>query len=399
MEQTKLESLKLVVFLLALLIFLPLVSSANVGVSPARVEFKDVLRNGYAERYLTISVDSPEPVDIELEPRGEIETWINYTQKTFSVSNGEPYYLKISVSPPGNTPNGNYTGFLKILTSSFTEGVADHAVGKIHSSLDLAIKVEVTDVEILDCVASNFQIFSAEEGDDVLLKLNILNKGNVILSPRILSDIWDGDQISVVKREEFNPKGILPTIEETLELRMSSVGLLLGQYWAEVSVIDCLQESLLTFDILEEGALLAKGLLLNIVMKKNAETGETIPFEVNFKNVGEKEVAARFVGKATKNGKITDIFEGEEIIVPIDKIESFNFYFTPQNQGTYVVSGRVFYSGKKTYESSAIVEVTGFSIKPIVIFIYGLFLILILGLIYKIRKERKIYRRKLRSLK
>ena len=35
--------------------------------------------------------------------------------------------------------------------------------------------------------------------------------------------------------------------------------------------------------------------------------------------------------------------------VPIGETNDFEFYFTPQEPGKYVVSGRVYYDGKKTF--------------------------------------------------
>ena len=43
------------------------VSAVNIGISPATLEFEDVMRLGYAEDYLAISADSVEPVEVRLE--------------------------------------------------------------------------------------------------------------------------------------------------------------------------------------------------------------------------------------------------------------------------------------------------------------------------------------------
>jgi len=378
------------------------VLGANIGVSPASMFFSKVLRGGYSERNIIISTDVEEPVDIELDGYGEIADWINTSYMNFSVSRGGPFTLKVMVIPPDDTPNGNYTGLLRISTSPFGEGVEGHAVGRVRSSLDLLITVEVIDIEILDCGVSRYEVQSAEKGDDVVFTLDISNNGNIRIRPTIVIDLWDQDQISVVKSEEFLEEEVFPSVKRGYEVRISSDDLSIGQYWAEVIVPDCLSTQLLTFDILEEGALKAVGLLLGIVTRKTAKVDETIPVMVQFKNVGEKEVDAQFKGKVTLGDRVIQILESEKEKVSISEINKFNFYFTPRKPGKYVISGRVFYSSKKTFESSATIEVSGERIRLrsfAFIVVYVFLILLMLTLFYKIRKERRAYLKNLRSIK
>jgi len=395
--EPKNQGKKIFVLVLLLVYTLSLVSSVNVGISPGIIYFKDVVREGYAERYVVISADSDEKMEVSLTPRGDIASWLNYSTERIFVSKDEPYYLKLSVVPPVDTPNGNYSGFLRVMSETFSDSIEDHAVGKIRSSLDLAITVSVTDVEMKDCVVKNVLINSAEEGDPILLTMDILNKGNIRLNPKVLVDIWDQEQISILQSENFVGKSILPTVEDNFEFRIPSKDLDLGQYWSQISVLDCLQDFLLTFDVLEEGALKSSGVLLSILANKEVKKKETTPFEVNFKNVGEKEVVAQFKGRATYNGRIVQIFESEKMNVPIDTIEKFNFYFTPENSGKYVISGRVYYDGKQTFEGSTTIDVLGGG--NYVPLIYGFFILLVGILFYKIRMEKKIYHQKLKRLK
>jgi len=176
----------------------------------------------------------------------------------------------------------------------------------------------------------------------------------------------------------------------------------LGQYWSSVSVLECYSNELLTFDILKEGALTVKGELLGILTPGKMNVGDTTTIIVNFKNQGEKEVEAQFKGKISLGGRIVQILESEKLNIGINEVDKFNFYFTPQKAGQYVISGRVYYSGKKTFESSAILEAISdknFISKLFLPFIYICFILVISILFYKIRKERKIYLNKLRGLR
>jgi len=260
----------------------------------------------------------------------------------------------------------------------------------------------VTDVEIVDCSAYGFKVQSAEEGDDIVFSFDISNSGNIRLKPRIIIDIWDQDQISIVKTEEFSNKEILPTLKDEFVVRVKSNDLEIGQYWADVSVIDCYSSQTLTFDVLEEGALKADGVLTSILTRKTAEVDETVPIKVGFKNTGEKEVEAYFKGQITFGEKIIQILETDRFTVLVSESEEFNLFFTPKQVGKYVISGRVFYSSKRTFESSTVLNVVtkkfqlSYLVTPL---IYIVLIVLILFLFYKIRKEKKLYINKLKHLK
>lgn len=377
---------------LIIIVNLLYVSSANIGVSPANVYFKDVLRGGYAERIVTITVDSEEPTKISLEPRGEIVDWVSFEEKEFEVSRNKPYYLKIILQPPVDIPNGNYTGFLRVTTSSKNKGVEGQATGVINAALDLYLEVKITDVEFSSCRAWDFQVESVEKGDDILFKVKVLNEGNVRLYPTIKIDMWDQERTELVKQVEFSEDMIIPTTEKELNIKVESSDMNLGQYWAEITSIECYAAQTLTFDILEEGALKAQGNLLRISSPTWIKVDDTTIIEALFENTGEKNVNARFKGEITLGSRVIQILESELSSVSIGEIETFKFYFTPRKEGKYIVTGMVFYDGKRTFEKSTVINVEkkGFDIGIIrTILIYLILLIVIAYLAYKIKKEKR----------
>ena len=386
-------------FLVLTLVFvLPFMSAVNLGISPASLNFEDVMRGGHSEDYMTVTVDSVDSIEVEFESTGEIKDWINFSENHFLISKDNPGKIKVSINPPTDIPNGNYTGFLKVTTGVFEEGKEGHATGKIKSTLDLIIDVEITDVEYINCVARNFVVNSPEQGDDLIFEMDIENLGNVRISPMVLMDVWDKDQSMIVKNNEFISKEILPTSSSHISFRVETDDLEAAQYWSEIYAVECLDKDLLTFDILDEGSLTAKGTILSIVTKKESEVGETIPIEIGFRNTGEKEVSARFVGQVSQAGKIVKVLESENIIVPIDSNEKFNFYFKSTEEGKYVISGRVIYDSKKTFEKSEVIEVVSSGINSTK-YAYFVFVIIIGMLLYNIHKEKNKYKNKLRSIK
>jgi len=389
-----------------ILMLKPVFAAAIVGVSPGNIYFKDVLRDGYAERYITITIDSETPVIIKLEARGEIGNWLEFPEN-LSISKNNPGRPLIAVKPPSDVPNGNYTGFLRIAIGSpdgsyseTSETEEERATSTVRAVLDIAVRVEITDLEILKCRAKNFRVKSIEKGDDIPFQIEILNEGNIRLKPEVLFDIWDQEQISIVKTISLKGKEILPTREENLLFKIQSHDLELDQYWVDVDVQQCLASETLTFDVLEQGALKAEGILLSIFSRVWSEVDETIPITANFKNVGEKDVDARFKGKITHEGKIIQVLESEKTTSPIGEITNFTFFFTPRKAGKYIASGRVFYDKKRTFESSTIINISQkkFGIKEFALTVtYILIIIFIAFLIYNIRKEKRRYLKKIKN--
>ena len=392
------------VIVLALLVFMSFqVSAANIGVSPANIDFKDVLRGGYAERPIIVTIDSIEPIKAAITSRGDISEWISLSKDNFETSKGSPSQLMISVSPPIDTPNGIYSGFATIQIEKLGEGGLGFATGLVIPALDVYITVQVTDQEFISCKATSFEVTTIEEGSDMIFSLDILNSGNIRLSPEVTFDIWDQESINLIREEKFSDVEIVPTKKESLLIKIPSEGLDIGQYWVDVSVPDCYISQTLTFDILEIGALRSFGTLEQIIVVPWADIDEIIGIVANFKNTGEKPLDARFEGKITYNNKIIQLIKSEEpLFVPMDEQSNFQFYFTPKKSGKYVISGRVFYDNKRTYEQASILNVRPgiITVSSIIRNIsYVVLLIVIATLIFKIHNERKRYSSKVKRFR
>jgi hypothetical protein len=78
MKKNENKILRIIMLVLTFILTLSFISSANIGISPANIYFKDVLRGGYSERAVTITVDSVEPTKITLTPRGDMGGWLSF---------------------------------------------------------------------------------------------------------------------------------------------------------------------------------------------------------------------------------------------------------------------------------------------------------------------------------
>jgi hypothetical protein len=374
-----------------------------IGVSPADLRISNVLRGGYAEGYVTISLSSKNDVEMSIEPLGDIKKWLNFSEINYNVSTNKPWRLTIGINPPSDIPNGNYTGYLRVSSEVFnSNGTSNHAFGRVLTVIDVVITIEIVDKEILECSANNFEVKSGEKGDNIYFYLDVKNGGNVRLKPNIVANIWDGDQISIIKSINFTGDEILPTLSGKVVFKVPSSDMEVGQYWADLSVPECYDSTTLTFDVLEEGALRADGIITGINTKTWANIDETVPILVMFKNIGQKEIDSQFRGKISYGDEIYQVLESPVSLVSVGEINNFSFYFTPSKSGKYIISGRVYYSKKKTFESSSIVNVkpNNITLKHIILIVgYILIGLILFFLIYKIRKEKGKYLDELKRLR
>ena len=166
-------------------------AEAIIGVSPSRISFEDVLRGGYAEKIVTITVSSDKETTVTIEPRGDIAKWLEFSEEEFTVTRGQPHRLRIAVNPPEDSPNQNYTGFLRLKSVTPGSGGRSGATGTVIPVLDLFMIVEITDIEFVSCIAKDYGVHSVEEGEDLFFTATVANNGNIRLNPKMHIDIWD----------------------------------------------------------------------------------------------------------------------------------------------------------------------------------------------------------------
>jgi hypothetical protein len=389
------KKLKLLIFVLTLLIFVNSVNAISIGISPGRVRFDNVLRDGYSERIVTISTGADEELIATFRPGGEIKDWIRLEPNatTFGVSKGNPYKLKIIVHPPSDVRIGNYSGNIEFITEG-VGGTAGRAGAFIKTAVTLLINTEVTGREIIKCRAGAFSFNDAEVGLPFEFSYTIINDGNVRLKPIITLDIWDQLQEKLLFTESAIGNEVLPTTERKISSTLSN-NLNEGQYWINMKVDECQATSFVTFSVVEKGGIIDKGELIGIINKPWAYTNETIQITAKFQNSGKRSVTAKFKGAIRLNDKIVRLIETDEVIVPIGETTDFDIFFAPELAGRYTLTGRVIYNKKLTFEKGTVLNVNPapedivkkFSFLQLLI--YVAIIVTILFIVRRIIKEKR----------
>jgi hypothetical protein len=195
---------------------------------------------------------------------------------------------------------------------------------------------------------------------------------------------------------EFNSKEVLPTTNQALSSSFSA-DLRIGQYWAYVSVVPCGNSALTTFSVYEKGTIVDSGELIRLDNQPWAKTGDVVPITAVFKNTGQRTVSAKFKGVITSSNKIIETIDSDFYDVAPGETGNIKVYFTPKKYGQYIITGRILYNNKLSFEKSSVlnvnegVEQQGFNWLYVLILIVIIIIILLL-LIRIRRKKHRIHR-------
>ncbi len=345
-------------FILIVIIILPSVDAALLGVNKIDLSYANVLRAGYAEDYVVVSTGTVENISVYVEAQGDIKDWISFEPKEqpFIMSANNPSIIRVIVQPPSDARVGSYEGI--VLVSTGPLGQQSGQMGtNIVVAFELKVNVTITDTQMLSCGSGGFDIKDAEIGFPLEFSSSVSNSGNVRVKPSFQVKVYDQDQKNLVSILNYTyEKEILPTMTAQIQAKLEHQ-LEEGQYWAEVYSPSCSGGSLITFSILEKGGISDVGEFIRLENGAWAVTNEIVPINAQFRNRGTRTVSAQFKGIVTLDEKIVKVISSDKLDVAPGEMVSLQTFFTPEEVGQYKITGRINYNKKITYEKSSILNV------------------------------------------
>ena len=350
-------------FLILALLCSNIVSATGLSVNKAVMDFKNVLKGGYAEDTVFVASDSDFDIPLGYQTLGDIKDWISFdpdintSNATIYVSRTHGQVLKVIIQPPADTPSGNYTGSVRILTGTINKPGGPYG-SQLQAAFMITIKVEVTGTQIISCNAGGIIIPDTEIGKPLEYSMTVSNDGNVRVRPNASIDVWNQDQTKLMTTltTAFNNVEILPTTSRTLSTSFDN-NLRIGQYWAYATIAPCTRSELISFSVVEIGSIIDSGELVRIENEPWASIGEIIPITAYFKNSGTRIVSAKFKGIITLNNQIIENLDSDYLDIAPGELSNITVYFTPKKLGQYFISGRVLYNNKLSFEKSSILNV------------------------------------------
>lgn len=402
MGKVKIKFIRNIALIFLIIIILSLNTFAiGLGVSPAKLNYNNVLKGGYAQNSLYISTDTPDNLSMFFEFSGDIAPWLSIEGNitNITISKNSPKQVKIIIQPPLDTANGNYSGYVRVITDKITN--SETGIGSaVKAAFMVNIYATITGDEIISCSGGGIDVSDAEINFPNTIYATIKNEGNVRLSPDITVDIWDKYQTKIIYSTILSTQSILPT-ESVRITKEILANLDVEQYWAEIKIPQCKVSSTTTINIIEKGGISDTGELVRIDNKAWAKTQEIIQVNALFKNTGARIVTAQFKGEVLYNGEIVKIIDTDKIDAEPGETIELSSFFKPEQIGQYYIQGRIHFNNKITTEKASVLNVNpGEAINNInkksyiiyyilIIIIISIFLMLIL-----IKKKKHIVNHK-----
>ena len=136
---------------------------------------------------------SDEPQHVYVEPRYwymvqenekiPLESWLNISPLEFDIGPKEKKEVKFNVLVPEGA-----AGELATMIAFRPKPKEDQAVNVVFS---VSLYVRVTETEVIDCIMSDFEIRKFEDRKALKIKLDMRNRGNVHIKPRITVYVED----------------------------------------------------------------------------------------------------------------------------------------------------------------------------------------------------------------
>jgi hypothetical protein len=370
-----------------------------IGANKGIVDYRNVLKNGYAQELVTLTTDTDFNLSITYKAEGTIASWLRFepTNQPFFISRDHPYTIAVIVEPPGDTPIEHYSGSIRFMTGALAgpEGQFGTAV---RTAINIRLGIDITGQQILSCSASGFRMDDVEEGYPFEFYGMFSNSGNVRLKPEFVLEFWNQDQSKLVETIRFSAdESILPTVQKEIFASLKHK-LPVGQYWVRISTPTCEDKGggFLTVSVIERGGVSDKGELVSIENAPWAKAGEIVPIDAVFQNLGSRVVSAKFKGTVTSGDEIFKIIDTDSVDVMPGEAARLRTYFNPSQEGQYMITGRVLFNKKLTFERSSVLNVKGlgsgaqggFKTGIILILLLAIIILLVL-LIFKRRRKRQ----------
>ena len=389
---------KLLIFCFSFIAVISLFSNAayaGLSASPATINFNNVLRGGYAEQYIVIANIGDERVQISMGPEGPPAGWIQLSESNFILEANQKKIVKLSISPPLDTPNGMYKGVLYTTSAPISPTGVQQTGVLMTWGVDILLSANVTDQQIINYTVLASSVSNAEECKMIQFTTTVFNTGNVRVSPKYHFEVLDYFNKTVVKSYDYQAEVLLPTQVRTDSIKIpyelaqfrcipqGQFTLMFKAYLEDRTVYTREQY----FEILPPGSLSILGNLKGISHPENVSLGEVVKIDGRFSNVGDESLISKMKCEIYRedNKSLIEFVESSQLEVGIGKEQTLTAYYTPKEPGVQTVKCLVNYENKATPPVTGKLNVT----VPLMFIYIGILLLIIIVIIIAWRLTRK----------
>ena len=395
--------------LMALLTASLLASSAlaagGIGVAPTSLTVTDAVRQGIYEQSIIVMNVGDEEMAYGLNATGGAGSWISFFQMDkpdttidrIDLAGKMNREVGVKLSIPSDAADGDHRAVIAV--TSISAGSTGVSVG---ISASVNVDITVTGTQIISGHVDYMDIANVEVGYPLLISVNVVNTGNVVVTPVINVDITqnktDVDTFSINNVEIGAQKNTV------IPVKWDTTGKSAADYNAHVVVSmegKIIGEQNLSFSILQLGTLTRSGELKDLAVIGNPTTKLMGKVIATFVNTGQIATWATFTGEIYLNNNLVQTIQSDKMLIEIGQTVTLDAYFKPDKAGNYVIKGQVNYEGKESEVKTLAVTIkasgsTGFlSISSNIIYVIaGLLVVAALTpfFLVKYRGRRKIAR-------
>lgn len=260
----------LITLAIAMVILVP-GAKAGFGVSPPYLRNEQLTRGSEFTQVIYLVRDNPNDeldASIEMNVPG-VESWITMDRKnTFTLPIGERQTaIAFTIKVPNNAEFQEHKGIITVKTKTVkapASGVVSIALG-----VQIDVKFQVVDKQIIDFVVRSLKFLPTEEGRTTKLVLKTENTGNVEATlSQVHIDFYDAnDQVLLLGLDNANTlTKIKPYSTGDLTAEFSTETLKQSSYWAHIKVLNGqnkIREEKINLTVYPKGSLPGEGLKFN----------------------------------------------------------------------------------------------------------------------------------------
>jgi hypothetical protein len=355
----------------------------NIGIYPTAFSFDNALRGGQYTRTLGVVTSGTAPLTFTVSVRGTIAKWLGFfdpnapsvarTQVTAD-PRGQ-LFLRLNV--PRSAADGTYRGTIRVVSATTvgTNPASTSGSGSgVRVGADIAVGVHVTGTQIVKGRLDDSRALEKIEPTYPLRITNIVeNDGNVVMKPNFDIAVEHGGR--TVAKLHFDdrtvPAGGRSSIETDWQTSNSTD---LGNYVAHVTAsFDGVPFGArdVRFEVVPYGSLQRAGQFVSLVVANKVATHAAADVRATFRNTGQIEVKAVFVGVLERDGKpVRAITSVPELTLPGNE-HTIDVFADVDSGGHYTVLGRINFEGRQTAERTVAFRVGAASHRLLLLLLLG----------------------------
>lgn len=332
----------------------------GLTVFPGSLDFPDTFRGG--EYYLPVGVVNNADVEatFRFQKQGDASDWLSLVDindrktavESLVVPPHEQGQLMARMAVPAQTANGRYRGSMVVMRSlngegGSTRGTTGNASVSIGAQVNVLVVVSGT--QRIEGKFEDLSIADTEVGLPLQAVSTIGNSGNVLVVPEISLSLVSGT--AQVASKTFADEGVFPNEVRRIATQLDTSKLTPGDYVGRVKVsfggkdFGGVERP---FRLLPRGTLTRRGELDDLRLVNAPVAGSTAKVVARFRNTGEIDSKATFIGELTRNGTLVKAITGiERSVARGDESVLEVFVDIPQN-GAYRLTGKVSFEGNET---------------------------------------------------